>query len=264
MPLPTSKPLTDCHFHVFQAGVAVPGARYVPAYAATLQAWQDAASACGVVRGVLVQPSFLGTDNGLLVAQLQARPDALRGVAVVAPTASAGALHALHRAGVRGIRLNLAGRAADLAPWRRASAIWDALLELGWHVELHTDQGALPVTLASLPAALPLVVDHMGKPAAVRAADASIHALVQRSRQAQVYVKLSGAYRLNGLDPGALARLWLDAIGPARLLWGSDWPCTNHEQEADYPALLSALHAWVGSVAAERVLTDNAQALYWA
>lgn len=259
-----SKTAVDAHFHVFAAHQAQPGARYTPAYAAPLSAWAAAALPLGVQRGVLVQTSFMGTDNRLLLAPLAQHPDTLRGIAVVAPTADLPTLAPLHAAGVRGIRLNLAGIAHDMARWSTATALWDALLALGWHLELHTDAGRLPEVLAQLPAALPLVIDHMGKPGAVAPGDASVRAIAARARQTPVHVKLSGAYRLGALDPGALARLWLAELGPDRLLWGSDWPCTNFEAQANYAALRGALDAWLDDARATRAaLVDNPQRLYW-
>jgi len=54
----TSKNWVDTHFHVFNAGEAVAGARYVPQYTAALQDWMALAQGVGVTRGVCVQPSF--------------------------------------------------------------------------------------------------------------------------------------------------------------------------------------------------------------
>ena len=218
----------------------------------------------GVRRGVLVQTSFMGTDNTLLTATLMQHPDTLRGIAVVAPTADLQTLAPLHAAGVRGIRLNLSGVSHDMTAWSTAQVLWDALAALGWHLELHTDMGRLPEVLAQLPAGLPLVIDHMGKPGAVSAGDATVQALAARARQTPVHVKLSGAYRLGGMDAAALARLWLAELGPQRLLWGSDWPCTNFEAQADYPALRHALDGWLGDAsAAHAALVTNPQHLYW-
>jgi len=260
----TSKPWVDSHFHVFEAGIGQPGARYVPAYAAALAQWQSLAAAAGVTRGVVVQPSFLGTDNRQLLAALAAHPQTLRGIAVVSPGIALAELGRLDAAGVRGLRLNLAGRLADLDPWCRPQAPWEALQALGWHLQLHTDAGALPGVLERLPQDLPLVVDHMAKPVAARADDPTVRALVQRARRAPVHVKLSGAYRLGGVDAGALARLWVGELGPQAVVWGSDWPCTNHEDQADYGALRSALHDWVPPEVAQAALADNALGLYWA
>jgi predicted TIM-barrel fold metal-dependent hydrolase len=256
--------LIDTHFHVFAAAEACPGARYVPAYDADFQAWRAAASSVGVGRGVIVQPSFLGADNTRLCAELREHADTLRGVAVIAPTWAPHRLRQLHACGVRGIRLNLSGASHELSAWAHAAAIWDEMFQLGWHVEVHTDVGGLPHVLPQLPDAMPLVVDHMAKPAAASPSDATIAGLKARTRRSSVHVKLSGAYRLGGKDPGAVARLLRDELGPHSLLWGSDWPCTNHEAFADYPRLLAAVYDWVGAEAAIQALTNNPAALYWA
>lgn len=263
MNLAKSKAWVDSQFHVFQAHVGTSGARYVPGYDARLSQWQALALPLGVSQGVLVQPSFLGTDNRLMLACLDAHPRALRGVAVVAPGTPRPALEKLHAQGVRGIRLNLSGCPHDLSAWGRDAAMWHGVQALGWHLEVHTDRGMLSEVLAHLPQDLPLVIDHMGKPASVSAQDPTVLALAARSRRSAVHVKLSGAYRLEGLDAGALARLWLSELGPDRLLWGSDWPCTNHESQADYARLLGSLSEWVGEDAAQAALGTNPQALYW-
>ena len=119
MNLTTSKNWVDTHFHVFNAGIAVDQARYVPQYTAALQDWQALAQGVGVTRGVCVQPSFLGTDNSLMVSALEANPETLRGVAVVAADIHPNELKALHASGVRGIRLNLAGVDHDIPEWTR-------------------------------------------------------------------------------------------------------------------------------------------------
>lgn len=262
-----AKPIycVDTHFHVFRAGESRPGARYVPDYDALLTAWQTAAQPVGVTHGVLVQTSFMGTDNRLLVETLMKNPDTLRGVAVVSPNARLENLAPLHEAGVRGIRLNLSGTLHDMEVWAKAKTLWDAVLQLGWHVEVHTDSGQFPHICKALPQALPLVLDHFGRPQRASRHDDTARAVCAR-RQAPVMVKLSAAYRLlPGLTPDELARLWLGELGPQALLWGSDWPCTNHESQADYPQLFDALSQWLGrdEVLTAAVLSVNPMRLYW-
>ena len=252
----------DSHFHVFEAGVATSGARYVPGYPAPLDLWWRYAESAGVSHGVLVQPSFLGTDNRLVLESLAAYPERLRGVAVVHPAVTGEVLAQMNAVGVRGVRLNLVGGSHDMTQWAHAHALWDQLLAMDWHVELHTDPGCLPAVLPRLPSGLPVVVDHMGKPLEVRAGDATISILRSR-RRGPVSVKLSGAYRLAGLDPRGLARLLLDELGPSALLWGSDWPCTNHEDQADYAALVESLTRWVGADLLNAVLCVNPMRVYW-
>lgn len=260
----------DTHFHIFEANQAVAGARYRPSYKADLGAWSTLAHAQGVHRGVLVQPSFLGTDNSLLLQALQSNP-ALRAVAVIAPDDSVlhvQSLVAMHALGVRGIRLNFAGLVHDAQPWCRAPALWAQLVHLGWHLQIHTEQGELPDLLAQLlphlPADLPLVMDHFARPRAASAHDATVQALRQLAQQGRrIFIKLSAPYRLGGVDAKALAQLWLQELGPSQLLWGSDWPCTNQERNADYAALRHSLtDVLVDPSAVYQALTENPHRLY--
>jgi len=159
--------------------------------------------------------------------------------------------------------LNLAGIEHNIPEWTRAERVWQTLHDLGLHLEVHTDQGALPKVLAQLPTDMPLVVDHMAKPSEAKARDATVQALAQRAQQVPTHIKLSGAYRLGGLDAASLAHIWLHELGPQALLWGSDWPCTNHERLANYAGLFASLEAWVDAAHMDTVLSHNPQRIYW-
>jgi predicted TIM-barrel fold metal-dependent hydrolase len=80
-------------------------------------------------------------------------------------------------------------------------------------------------------------------------------------------MKLSGAYR-NWPDPcgpqaRTAARHLLSRFGADRLLWGSDWPHTQHRDRIDYPAALAALADWVPDPAARRrILVDTPARLF--
>lgn len=88
----------DAHAHVFSKDLSLAsGRRYSPDYDATVQAYLANLSEHGLSHGVLVQPSFLGTDNRFLLDALAQAPDRLRGVAVVDTDISRGALQ--HMAG---------------------------------------------------------------------------------------------------------------------------------------------------------------------
>ncbi len=259
----------DCHFHVFAAHAGEHGARYRPAYDAPLGQWLQSARSCGVRRGVLVQTSFMGTNNDVLLDALAQEPLHLRGVAVLDSAADPARVASLHKRGVRGLRLNLAGAhshtLSDLRDWfARGTALWDAMQALGWHLQIHTDTGDLPRVLAHVPGSLPVVLDHFARPATAHAQDETLRVVAERAQHSPLYVKLSAPYRLAGLNPAVLARNWLDVLGPQHLLWGSDWPCTNHESHADYARLKTGLSQCLADTALERqVLVDNPSRLYW-
>jgi predicted TIM-barrel fold metal-dependent hydrolase len=266
---PAVPPACDCHFHVFNANESAVDARYVPAYSATLQDWESRAQSAGVLRGVVVQPSFLGTDNLQLLHALAQRPQTLRGVAVLDSTVTAVALCELHDAGVRGVRLNLMGAQDDVGALRALpESWWSALMAADMHLELHSDIGRVATHLPMLPGDLTVVLDHFAKPERIDTQDDTVRAVAKRKHATgATWVTLSAAYRqaaANRQICKELASLWLQELGADQLLWGSDWPCTNFESEADYSALHSSLSTWLPDAGNYRaVLAGNAQRLYW-
>lgn len=243
----------DCHAHAFRRDLPMPDRRRAPAgYDATVDDYLGQLDAHRMSHGVLIQPSFLGTDNSYLVAALRAHPERLRGVAVVEPNISPDQLQALATAGVVGIRLNLIG----LPTPEFASPTWTTFLrqlrDMQWQVEVHQNAGQLePVVDPLLAAGLDVVVDHFGRPdEKLGIDDPGFRYLLSTGRSRRVWVKLSGAYRNGGLGIGeATARsavpLLKDSHGLDRLVWGSDWPHTLFEQTANYDTERRLLDEWI-------------------
>jgi predicted TIM-barrel fold metal-dependent hydrolase len=68
---------------------------------------------------------------------------------------------------------------------------------------------------------------------------------------------------LRGADPQKYAALYLAELGAERLLWGSDWPWTNHEHGRAYADCLRALHGWLGQEKdEEKILEATPKRLY--
>jgi predicted TIM-barrel fold metal-dependent hydrolase len=271
----------DTHAHVFVRGLPLAAQRrHVPEYDATVETYASYLAPNGLSHAVLVQPSFLGTDNRFFVDVMRCYPHRLRGVAVVAPSAGDAELDELAQAGVAGIRLNLIGLPLpDLAQreWRNLLARVNAL---GWHVEVHRAAADLPALVGALLAhRCTVVVDHFGRPSPeLGADDPGFRYLLSVASTGRVWVKLSGAYRsvksasthagnghdTNGTDLGTrLAAPLLKAFTPERLVWGSDWPHTEYRQSVDYDATRMALDVWVPDAAQrETILTRSPQTLY--
>jgi len=105
----------DCHAHVFRRDLPMPDRRRAPAgYDATVDDYLRQLDANGLSHGVLIQPSFLGTDNSYFLKALRAWPKRLRGVVMLDPGTDERTLAELDALGVRGLRLNLVG-----LPFRR-------------------------------------------------------------------------------------------------------------------------------------------------
>ena len=252
----------DTHAHIFQRGLKLASSvRYVPDYDAPLADYLRQLDANAVAHGVLVQPSFLGTDNSYLVAALQQQPARLRGVVVVDPAISAAELAELAAAGAVGIRLNLIGaKLPDLsaAPW---PAFIAQLLKLKWLVEIQREARDLPPVVGPLVAAgLNVVVDHFGRPDPAQGVDdPGFRYLLKTAATRRLWLKLSGAYR-NGPDGrgDAIAQVAIplvrDAFGTERLLWGSDWPHTQFERLASYAAVRQQFDGWITDPAERAVI----------
>lgn len=271
LPSPIPGAAVDTHAHVFHQGLALADTRrHTPDYDATLAEYLDLLDAHGMSHGVLVQPSFLGTDNSHLVQALRAAPDRLRGVAVVALDITDSELQDLAGAGVVGIRLNLVGLdspALQTPAWQSLLARVNAL---GWHVEIHLQaarlDGVMPALLA---AGCRIVVDHFGRPdPALGVSDAGFQYLLRQADSGSVWVKLAAPYRnwaaAACAASGRLAtQQLLDAYTPERLMWGSDWPHTEHRHLASYAAATQWLDAWIDDPAQRRaVLADTPLQLF--
>ncbi|EJN12157.1 putative TIM-barrel fold metal-dependent hydrolase [Bradyrhizobium sp. YR681] len=233
-------PVIDTHAHVFHRGLKLAaGRRYAPDYDAPLALYLGQLDRNGMTHGVLVQPSFLGTDNAYLVESLKQASGRLRGIAVVDPAVSADELRALDRAGVVGIRLNLVGQSLpDLA-----AAEWKALLgnvkALGWQVEVQRNAADLAVFAPQLlDHGVTIVLDHYALPdPKLGVADPGFQSVLKLGATRNVRVKISAPYR-NGAAGEDFAKaaypLLRGAYGLDRLLWGSDWPHTQFEASQSY------------------------------
>ncbi|WP_408449765.1 amidohydrolase family protein [Paraburkholderia sediminicola] len=261
----------DAHAHVFVRGLPLAQQRrHAPDYDATVEAYAGHLLSNGVSHAVLVQPSFLGTDNSFFLDVAKRYPRRFRGVAVVDCAVADNELALLDSTGVVGIRLNLVGLKLPqlTAPdWRRLFARVNAL---GWHVEVHRQAVDLHAVVGPLlEQGCTVVVDHFGRPDPRTAADdPGFKYLLSLAATGRVWVKLSAAYRSAENDDGmalgtALASQLLDAYTPARLVWGSDWPHTQHQQLVDYTATRRALDQWVPDAAQRAsILTSSARTLY--
>ncbi len=151
------------------------------------------------------------------------------------------------------------------AEWQRFFA---RVRALDWHVELLRESRDLPLAgQPILEAGCKLVVDHFGRPGPAPGDDEGFAWLLQSGATGRVWVKLSAAYRswpdARGSAARVAAQALLQALGAERLVWGSDWPHTQHQDLADYASTRAALADWVPDAEARRrILVDTPAALF--
>jgi predicted TIM-barrel fold metal-dependent hydrolase len=272
----------DCHVHVIGPKARFPLARerpYTPKDATTAELG-GMLKLLALDRVVLVQPSFYRTDNSCMLNAMAQIEDS-RGVAVLPPQVSEPELDELDDQGVRGLRVNIAtlGTGPIEAMRRDIEAAAASCERHGWHVQIFVPPEAiepLTPTLLALPVAT--VIDHFGL-IAPGPETGALRALLKLLESGQIWVKISGAYRIakDPNDPGIgpLARKLCDA-NPERIVWGSDWPHTPTPdirkpnsteelpfQKIDTRALFACVPRWLGEDAlVKRVLVTNPARLY--
>src|ERR1700748_236211 len=223
----------DCHTHIhdpakfpFFAGRVYTPEPASPEEMAALH------KTLGIERVVIVTPSVYGTDNRATLEGIKFRGDTARGVAVIDDKTSEADLDAMGKAGIRGIRVNLATSGVNdpSVGRKRLEAALEGVKGRGWHVQCYTNLPLLTNikdVLASSP--VPVVFDHFGGADADKGLEQPGWAeLVESVKSGKVYVKISGAYRLSNKGPDypdsvPFAKA-LIAANPDRLVWGSDWP----------------------------------------
>jgi predicted TIM-barrel fold metal-dependent hydrolase len=243
-----SPKLFDCHAHVYETVYsAVPHPRYLPDRTAPRAAWVEHQLANGIAGGVIVQISFLGTDNSEMLKALRALgTNRFRGVAVVGVDIGAEELQALKGEGVCGVRWNLVKGAAlpDLTD-DRVRTFLRRLNQAGLHLQIQLEGDRLGPYLRELaPLANRIVIDHFGIPTTPSPSEEPwIAALKDVAPSSDLFVKFSGPYR-STVDVVPHAEVILEELGPGRVIWGSDWPWTNYEDRHSYADCL----AWMSKL----------------
>ena len=182
----------DCHTHIhapqfpyFSGRVYTPDMAMPDEMAALHKALR-------IQRVVIVTPSVYGTDNRPSLFGMQARGVDARGVAVIDEKTSESELDAMHKAGMRGIRLNLAtgGINDPNVGGQRFQTAVDRMKSRNWHVQVNTNLAmiaALKDMISSSP--VPVVFDHFGgAQAALGAGQPGFADLVELVKSGKAYV----------------------------------------------------------------------------
>jgi predicted TIM-barrel fold metal-dependent hydrolase len=276
----------DCHTHIHPDPAKFPffaGRVYTPELASP-EEMTALHKALKMERVVIVTPSIYGPDNSATLFGMAARGATARGVAVIDDKTSEADLDAMGKAGIRGIRLNLAtGGVNDPTVGRpRFSAAVERIKARGWHVQLFTSL-AMITAIKDLVAAspVPVVFDHFGgAQAALGVGQPGFADLVELVKSGKAHVKISGAYRASKLGPDfadatPLAQA-LIAANPDRIVWGTDWPHPDPVTplgkqisdvtplfQIDDGKLLNQLPVWTPDAGVrKKILVDNPARLY--
>ena len=253
----------DTHFHIFRKNDSQSTtARYTVNYDAAFEDWCKVSKPNAIEAGVLIQPSFLGFDNDYLLGSIKQNPKILKGVAVVRPNTTYANLSKLKEEGITGVRLNLAGEQYPIKVIEDNRNLIALLQGLAMHLEINHDNGHLNEILLEIPSGVDIVIDHFGRPQ--KNQEFILNNSGIKNHIGRLWVKLSATYRLPTIDHQALYEYWLNTIGSAHLLWGSDWPHTQFENQENYAKQLEMLRQLTSDDGLlHQILSANPKALYW-
>lgn len=276
----------DCHVHVVGPIDQYPqvAERTYLAGSAPLETLQALGASRGIDRFVIVQPSFYGDDNSMLLDTLDRLDGKGRGVAVVEPgKVESTELIRLRAAGVRGLRANLYSPLAGKPIGTLADA-FHGIEALAHSIEGHIELVA-PIEILAGNADLirqstvSVVIDHYGLYGSSRPSDAVGRALLAIAESKHVWIKLSAPYRhdkgrLNTTPDSAWVKAFLE-VAPDRCVWGSDWPHPPPHDTHQGPTVHSAyrpigysefvdrfLESIPSNVSSARVMSENATRFY--
>ncbi len=254
----------DGHAHVWRQPLAfIPEARHRPDYDAPVEAYLAELDRHGLASGLLIQPSFLGADNSLMLEAVRRFPGRLKAVVMVDPATPDEELNALEVRGAVGVRFNLIGLPLPDFSREPHAGFVKRLAARKWHVELHREARDLPALLPPLlDSGVRIAVDHFGRPdpAALRD-DPGFRYLLGVAATNRVWVKISAAYRSGG-DAAArdLTPALLEHFGPQRLIWASDWPHTQHEAAVNYHSTYALFEAAIPDANIRQAILERAPA----
>jgi predicted TIM-barrel fold metal-dependent hydrolase len=277
---------TDCAVHVYGDTKRHPyweGRTYTPE-PATVPELQQLMRTLGVNRVVVVQASTYGTDNSCVVDSIRELGSGARGVATIDEKTTDASLDAMHRGGVRGIRLSLGdlgGTDPAAARQRLKTAAERMKNRSGWSMLISGSPATFEVVRDELAAVtVPIVIDHFGEP---RVADGvgqpGFVTVLNLVKSGRAYVKMSNAdvlstqADLSDITPYARA---LIAANPQRVVWGTAWPHPSatavpgrkptdlaRHRQTDDGRVMNMLPVWAPDAAMRKmILVDNPARLY--
>ena len=284
----------DCHSHIFGDPQKFPFATprsYTPEIA-SVDEMRALHRALHMQRVVVVETSVYGTDGRCTIDAVKQQAPNARGVIAIAENTTNEQLDELHRAGIRGIRVDMDSGPGVLNDFvgakrlpfdpevarQRVKAAVERIKGRPLHIELSTH---LPVIEAIkdevMASPVPVSINHFGGAQAAKGVNQpGFDTLLGLIHSGKAYVKVSGPYRVSKQAPDypdvtPLAKAII-AANPQRVIWGTDWP---HPATSDRPTTevtpfwqiddgrdFNQLATWTDANQLKLILVENPARLY--
>jgi predicted TIM-barrel fold metal-dependent hydrolase len=240
--------IIDPHVHVWKSDPRYPWAKETkspPKEDKTAEMLLDLMKKHGVARTVIIQVIHYRWDNSYLADVLKQYPTMFHGVARVNPEDPASPDHLsklVKEQRFRGVRLSPgAGAAGDWINGPLMPPLWERCQKLKVPMTILAPVTRMPdiAKLADKYPDLTMVIDHMADCPIDR--PDLLKLLIDLKRYPKLFVKISHTWSLSKQqfpfrDTFAHVKALYDHFGPKRLMWGTDWPVSEHR--ATYPQTL--------------------------
>ena len=239
--------IADSHIHLFRHGYAGVYGRSPAGAGDEVDVYETLRHVHNIVAALVVgyEDAQIDPSNNSYLRRLAETRGWMFTVAFVAacPAPAPDYIERLLGAGHRGISLYLSDAEAAESVTQWAPSTWALLEAHRAVVSLNVASQAIPVvsSLAGRYSGCSFAISHLGDPGSFREAptvadaEQQIRHLLSLSARDNTYVKISGLYAVSDPPHGyphpqatPFVRLLLDAFGPDRSMWGSDFsPCLD-------------------------------------
>ncbi|MCE3040048.1 amidohydrolase family protein [Helicobacter anatolicus] len=261
----------DTHAHIFLKNLPViNNARYSPKYDASFEEYHSFLNSFGFQKAVLVQPSFLGTNNDFLLNSIKDNKN-FKAIVVVDKNISFEELQKLKENGACGIRLNLLGQDFTDFKDKEWETLFHHIAKLKMQIEIQRDleDGLIDMLKTLLDFDCNIVIDHLARSSYI---DSINLQKLLKLKNSKIFFKISGFYRAkfpykNNQEAIKFAKEIYEILKKNfslhNFVFGSDWPHTNFENKIDFSSAFLAFEEIVASKKErEQILGDNACTLF--
>ena len=241
--------IIDSHTHLMTLDterypLADPSSGYQPAFEGSANALHEQMQLSGVSKALAISTGFYGWDNSYVLDQQVDNKSWLAVAALVDPAGvdSSRSLDALVEQGVCGLRIQRHLFYQQALDDPISTPLWCAASDLGLTVDInatHEEYGAVEARVRAFPQTR-FVLDHCGYVSSALAPSENTTAPVRAlARYENVYIKLTflplasrQAYPFT--DVHWMVRELVDAFGPDRCLFGSNFPTVQYSPQTGY------------------------------
>jgi predicted TIM-barrel fold metal-dependent hydrolase len=238
-----------------------------------------ALTAQGFSHVLIIQPGAYGNDNSAMLEAIARSEGRAKGIANMSLSAGDEEFLTLKSQGVVGVRLSLVHSLTGIFDHPEIETFLSRCRRHDFFVEIFAPAATWPQIIPQLrKAEVKIIVEHVGYPIVPDGVQQpGFQAVLELGRSSDAVIKLGSGFRLGqtggkypDVKPFALAVV--EAFGPEKCIWGSDWPFLSPQVGSvkrevtwtiDYASEFGGFQDWITDAATRRsILWDTPARLF--